>query len=86
MSATRTVYDDVREERARQDAQWGGRAHDDAHTAADWRGYRMKFEDRAQWRIPPAGRSTTGRDALVKIAALAVAQIEALDRRSEAGK
>lgn len=70
-----TVYDDVVAERARQDAQWGGPAHDDENIGSDWYDYRQKFERRA--RTNAARR----RDALVKLAALAVAQIESLDRK-----
>lgn len=79
------VYIDIAAERIAQDHQWGGPDHDDRHTVGDWRRFRAKFEDRATeaafWgdadsdpNIPAA------RDALVKIAALAVAEIQWLDR------
>jgi hypothetical protein len=78
MTAMRDVYADIRAERDRQDAQWGGPDHDEHHTPGEWRAFRRKFEDRAD---KPLGVPVDmRRDALVKIAALAVAQIEAMDR------
>jgi len=80
------VYVDIRAERARQDAQWGGAGHDDLHTEYDWSLFRRKFEKKAQHTLDsdyvPLYDLAAGRDALVKIAALAVAQIESVDRRS----
>ncbi len=73
------VYADIRAERARQDAQWGGPEHDDRHIISDWRDYRQKFEHRASVTVSGSNQAMR-RDALVKIAALAVAQVEALDR------
>jgi len=78
MTNERTVYDDIRVERDRQDAQWGGGSHDDEHAPGEWRGYRTKFEDRirdAQY-VNPEPRYRIRRDALVKLAALAVARGE----------
>lgn len=74
-----SVYDDIRIERAKQDLQWGGAEHDDEHTPTEWRSFREKQEDRANavFSVPFDLR----RAALVKLAALAVAQIEAMDRR-----
>lgn len=83
------VLAEVNAERTRQDLQWGGPSHDDGHRYDDWRRYREKFEE----RVGSANKfmdSTSGadiekgissqRDALVKIAALAVAQLEQHDR------
>lgn len=77
---TEGVLREVRDERVRQDFQWGGAEHDDTHHSRDWRTYRLNFETRVMHhtiRFPDPERV---RDALVKIAALAVAQIESLDR------
>lgn len=30
------VYEDIREERKRQDEEWGGPQHDDGHRRGDW--------------------------------------------------
>lgn len=65
---------DVIEERRRQDAQWGGPEHDDDHAAGDWFGFIEK-----QMMKTTAPR----RERFVKIAALAVAAIEALDRAKD---
>ena len=72
---TVSIYDEIAAERAKQDAQWGGIDHDDTHHAGEWWEYRKKFEERAYYAPPQR------RDALLKIAALAVAQIESLDRQ-----
>lgn len=70
------VLGEVAEERDRQDAEWGGPAHDDTNSSSDWAAYRKKFEVRAR----SAANRTNMRESLVKIAALAVAEIEAIDR------
>lgn len=76
---TERVLAEVSRERRNQDAQWGGEAHDDQHSSGDWRFYRAKFERLASsWDMD--GTRTRQRDALVKLAALAVAQIESIDR------
>lgn len=72
-----SAYDDIRAERARQDLQWGGPAHDDGHAVEDWCSYIGRQLYFVEVR-PPV------RDRLVKIAALAVAAIESLDRQREA--
>jgi hypothetical protein len=80
MSATtQEVLAEVAVERARQDEQWGGPSHDDQHHETEWYGYRARFENRA---LSTRAALTPGlqRESLVKIAALAVAQIEAIDR------
>lgn len=80
----KAVYSDIKAERVRQDEQWGGPQHDDTHVEEEWRDYRARFEDRVQ-NIGLAFRNPRWMDGvranLVKIAALAVAQIEALDRK-----
>ena len=88
-SDTGNVYADIRAERARQDAQHGGPEHDDTHTADEWLEFRAEYEQRVldllaspiEFIYEPAD----GRIALVKIAALVVAQIEALDRKQRGG-
>ena len=66
-----TVIEEVVTERARQDAKWGGPAHDDQHTPAEFAGF---IRDRL-------GYSPTRKD-FVQIAALAVAAVESMDRRA----
>jgi hypothetical protein len=64
-------------ERSRQDQQWGGPGHDDEHDAADWREFIKKQAGRISYL-----RLANPRDCFIKIAALAVAAIESIDRRA----
>jgi hypothetical protein len=36
---TKQTLDDILDERAREDAKWGGKTHDDKHVSSDWLGY-----------------------------------------------
>lgn len=78
------VLEQVAVERRLQDRQWGGADHDDEHSASDW----LNFIDEHRARARKAATSRTGgsdkehRKQLVEIAALAVAAIQAHDRRS----
>jgi hypothetical protein len=69
------ALDDILKERDDQDAQWGGPAHDDTHSADDWWEY-----IRHQW-IRFANNPDEARDRFVKTAALALAAIESMDRK-----
>lgn len=69
------AYAEVQAERARQDEQWGGPSHDDQHDPVDWDGF---IEYQAYW-----GREQDPRRRFVKIAALAIAAIESIDRKSQ---
>lgn len=69
------IFLEIREERFRQDEQWGGTAHDDLRTIGDWLEYiDLQLSKCCIW--------DNQRQAFVKIAALAVAAIESLDRKS----
>lgn len=73
-----SVYDEVKAERAAQDAQWGGKDHDDKHTNFDWIAYLVKHIGRSvQWPF----NVNIFRAQMVKVAALAVAAIEWADRK-----
>lgn len=78
------VYFEIQEERARQDAQWGGPSVDDERDAPHWSRVRTKFEMRliaaARGALVSADDINIERDSLVKLAALCVAQIESMDR------
>ena len=65
---------EITDERRRQDAQWGGPSHDDTHIWLDWR-------DFIQIQLNKA-LSSTARERCIKIAALAIAAIESLERRA----
>jgi hypothetical protein len=80
------LFTEIAHERSRQDEQWGGPAHDDDHGVEDWRRFREKFEDYISDADDVRPVQSTDRwadytrEQLVKIAALAVAQIQSLDR------
>ena len=71
------VFKEITKEREKQDKQWGGQVHDDTHNPSDWLVYMMKFMGRAAQYPFDAG---IYRDCMIKIAALAVAAVESLDR------
>lgn len=69
------IYKTLNAERDAQDAEWGGQQHDQDHTPNDWIAYITKH----------AGKAAGGNDfraQMVKVAALAVAAIEAHDANS----
>ncbi len=72
------VIDDILAERALQDKEWGGNEHDDKHDFYDWRTYLYKQITAASME---SGQHDRQRKRLVKIAALAVAAIESMDRK-----
>ena len=80
------VVRDIAAERERQDKQWGGPSHDDQHIEGMWLHVIGNFAHSAESLmtargvIPPSRRAAY-RKELVKIAATAVAAIEALDRK-----
>lgn len=80
------IFDDIRQERISQDHKWGGQAHDDAHTAAEWVGFitaKLGETVKASFYHGTVFRGDTlplYRRGLVQVAALAVAAIEAYDR------
>jgi hypothetical protein len=69
---------DIIDERQLQDAEWGGNDHDDKHDFFDWRQFIYKQLTAASME---AGQFDRQRKRLVKIAALAVAAIESMDRK-----
>ena len=75
------VLADISRERARQDGKWGGQAHDDNHSTAD---FVQLIEDYAGWARTMAGMNSPdkARNRLVQVAALACAAVEVLDRKT----
>lgn len=63
-------------ERIRQDMEWGGPHRDDEHTILDWCKHVQK-------QINRASVNNDARKRLIKIAALAVAALESMDRQSQ---
>lgn len=72
------VLDEVKTERARQDSKWGGPDHDDAHTHQEFLGFIEKQKNLALQPDDPQQPRTR----LIKIAALAIAAVESLDRKN----
>lgn len=70
-----TVMMHVAHERGMQDGQWGGAEHDDTHDAKDWR----RFIDKQMLLMHTNGGE---RERFIKIAALAVAAVESIDRKA----
>ncbi len=71
------VLGEIMAERARQDAKWGGPSHDDEHPLGDW----MDFIQIQVSNI--FGGVGSKRVRLIRIAALALAAVESLDRQSQ---
>lgn len=77
------IYTAIEAERERQDEKWGGPEHDDEHTLNEWA---KRIHDHAaaaagiyaSYETPDA----RARREFVEVAALAVAAIEALDRKT----
>jgi hypothetical protein len=86
-----SVLFEVAKERGRQDAKWGGPAHDDSHTTKEFAGFIELRADRirvflhvnpeANGNTKLAYRGETPRSLLIEIAALAVAAVESIDRK-----
>jgi hypothetical protein len=81
----KTITDDILTERTNQDAQWGGPAHDDTHSPLDWATFIANQQEKiaigAITRGAPYYATPDCRQRLVKIAALAVAALESMDRK-----
>ncbi len=69
------VLDEVRAEREAQDAQLGGPEHDDNHSPGDFAGFIDVQLIKCDW-----GNGPGCRERFIKVAALAVAAVEMLDR------
>lgn len=69
------VYDEIRDERQRQDAKWGGPEHDDAHQINDFIAYITKHAGRCV-----DAKSYEVRQHMIRVAALAVAVVQKIDR------
>jgi hypothetical protein len=85
------IYEEIKSERVREDEEWGGAAHDDVHEPEKWCGFlrhQIRLADGAACSL--ATDEITGgeeqalidgyRERLIKIAAVAIAATESLDR------
>lgn len=75
-TARANILVEVHDEREHQDRQWGGPDHDDGHTAED-------FHEFIRHQIDRTRTQQEARARFVKIAALAVAAVESIDRKTD---
>ena len=75
------VLSDVSTERTRQDSKWGGSATDDKWDALDWHEMIADYNAWAR-RMMTMNSFDKARVRYIQIAALAVAAVEALDRKT----
>ena len=79
MTPRQTVLLEVAAERNQQDQKWGGAEHDDTHNNHDWLAYITKHLGRtAMWPFD----AVTFRKQMIRVAALAVAAVEWIDRKT----
>jgi len=71
---------EIVDERIRQDHEWGGPDHDDEHDAFDWSSFIRKQLARVSTEATIEKGAHTFRARMIKVAALAVAGIQARDR------
>ncbi len=72
------IYDEIRDERDRQDKKWGGPSHDDNHSINDFIAFIAKHAGMASDSF-----AVTRRKQMIRVAALAVAAIQKIDRECE---
>lgn len=75
------VLNDVARERQRQDSKWGGATNDDQWTPLDWHEMIADYNGWAR-RMACMGSPDKARNRYIQLAALAVAAVEAIDRRT----
>lgn len=98
LTVEKGAFSDIVNERIRQSAQWGGAAHDDTHGSRNWFRFIYQQHEKCREAIAETlrqqdwGHITNAhseeliqaetRARLVKIAALAIAGIESIDRKT----
>lgn len=75
------IFNEISRERMAQDAKWGGPAHDDQHSHADWRAFIYDHTDRAV----EGRKHERYRYQMIRVAALAIAAIQSFDRKKGNG-
>jgi hypothetical protein len=74
------IFDEIETERHKQDAEWGGPEHDDTHSTFE---FRLQIDRQAGFIQNNPKSVADDRQRLIKIAALAVAGIESIDRKNQ---
>jgi hypothetical protein len=74
------IIDLIKQERVRQDHQWGGPQHDDKHYFPDWITY---FDAQVRKANEELRMGADIKHRLIKIAALAIAGYESMERKAE---
>lgn len=71
------IYDEIKQERAKQDKIWGGSANEDSHSEESWSAILTHELGQACFHDDDSAKF---RQQMVKVASVAVAAIEAMDR------
>ncbi len=80
------IFMEIERERLYQDEKWGGPEHDDKHGIRDWLSFIVVYLGKGVDRDADWGRRMSiSRYALIQVAALCVAAVEAFDRRIRKG-
>ena len=74
------IFEEIRQERDRQDEQYGGPDHDDNHYPGDWCLILMKYHGRGAAVTIDTQPDATFRASMMKLAAVAVAATQSFDR------
>lgn len=82
MLSNQSPITDVVIERIRQDEKWGGPVHDDLHPTYE---FVQLIEDYAGWArvMAQMGSNDKARNRLIQVAALAIAAVESIDRKTK---
>lgn len=72
-----SILDEIIQERKIQDAEWGGQRHDDTHDWYDWR----EIIYRQMMLMSMESDDARRRKRLIKVAAVAMAAVESIDRK-----
>ena len=78
--SNKQILSDIEKERERQDVKWGGVAHDDEHTTAEFVQLIQDYAGRAR-TMAGMNSPDKARNRLIQVAALAVAAVESIDRK-----
>ena len=88
MTESKTVLEQILDERKTQDEKWGGKTHDDTHSAWDWIAYITKHAGKAVTDqsgqlldLTVIPEPLMFRYQMIRVAALAIAAIEWIDRK-----